>query len=99
MTNQEKFLQIIVSPYITNKGYKIAENTSYVVFKVANRLTKLEIKKAVEFLFEVKVDAVKTINVKAKKCQFRRIAGRTKNWKKAYVKLQEGHNISFASAE
>ncbi len=97
--NQERLLQVILSPHVTNKAYEVAEETSYVVFKVATDATKLEIKKAVELLFEVKVDTVKTVNVKGKSRRFGRIEGRTKDWKKAYVKLQEGHDINFIGAE
>ena len=97
--NQERLLEVILSPHVTNKAYEVVEETSYVVFKVATDATKLEIKKAVELLFEVKVDTVKTVNVKGKSRRFGRIEGRTKDWKKAYVKLQEGHDINFIGAE
>lgn len=97
--NQERLLQVILSPHVTNKAYEASDRTSYVVFKVATNSTKLEIRKAVESLFEVKVDTVNTVKVKGKARRFGRIEGRTKDWKKAYVKLQQGHNINFISAE
>lgn len=97
--NQEKLLNVVVSPHVTNKTYNISDKTSYVVFKVVTNATKLQIKKAVELLFEVEVDCVKTVKVKGKRRRFSRIQGRTKDWKKAYVKLQEGHNINFTSSE
>lgn len=97
--NQERLLTVLLSPYVTNKAYDMADKFSYAVFKVATNATKKEIKQAVEMLFEVKVEAVKTLNVKGKSRRSGRISGRTKNWKKAYVRLQEGHDISFVDAE
>ena len=97
--NQERLLQVLLSPHVTSKAYEAADQTSYVVFKVATDAKKPEIKKAVETLFEVKVDSVKTVNVKGKARRFGRIEGRTKDWKKAYVRLAEGHDINFIDAE
>ena len=97
--NQERLMTVLLSPYVTNKAYDLADKFSYAVFKVSTDATKKEIKKAVEMLFEVKVQAVKTVNVKGKSRRFGRINGRTKNWKKAYVRLEDGHDISFVDAE
>ncbi|WP_119328268.1 50S ribosomal protein L23 [Cysteiniphilum halobium] len=97
--NQERLLKVLLSPHVTNKAYEVAERSSYVVFKVATDATKKEIKKAVEMLFEVQVEDVKTVNVKGKARRFGRIEGRTKDWKKAYIRLQEGHDINFIGAE
>lgn len=93
--NQERLLKILLSPHVTSKAYEAADKSNHVVFKVATDAKKLEIKQAVETLFEVKVDAVKTVNVKGKARRFGRIEGRTKDWKKAYVKLAKGYDISF----
>lgn len=97
--NEERLMQVILSPHVTNKSHDISEKTTYVVFKVATSSTKLEIKKATEMLFGVKVNAVKTVKVKGKSRLFSRIKGRTKDWKKAYVRLCEGHDINFISPE
>lgn len=97
--NQERLLKVLLTPHVTNKAYEAAERASYVVFKVATDATKKEIKKAVEMLFEVQVEDVKTVNVKGKARRFGRIEGRTKDWKKAYIRLQEGHDINFIGAE
>jgi large subunit ribosomal protein L23 len=61
--------------------------------------TKLEIKKAVEQLFNVKVKAVSTLNVKGKTKRTVRGLGKRNDWKKAYVSLEAGQDIDFASAE
>lgn len=97
--NQEKILKVLLSPHVSDKAYNESEKNSQVVFKVAKTATKLEIKKAVELLFEVKVDSVNTINAKGKVRRFGRVEGRTKDWKKAYVKLADGHDINFVGAE
>jgi len=97
--NQEKLMTILLSPYVTNKAYDLAEKFSYTVFKVSNGATKYEIKKAIETLFDVKVIKVKTINVKGKTRHFSRITGKTKNWKKAYVRLKDGHDITFIDSK
>ena len=97
--NQERLLKVLLSPHVTNKAYEVAERSSYVVFKVATNATKKEIQKAVEMLFEVKVEGVKTVNVKGKTRRFGRVEGRTKDWKKAYIRLADGHNINFVGAE
>ena len=96
---QEKFLKTILGPYVTNKTYDISSKISCVVFKVVLNSSKFEIKKAVESLFEVKVASVRTVLVKGKVRKRGRIEGRTKSWKKAYVRLHEGHEINFTGAE
>lgn len=97
--NKEKLFGILLSPHVTNKVYSISSNAPYVVFKVNIYATKYEIKCAVEELFEVKVNSVKTLNVKGKKRFFSRIYGNTKSWKKAYVKLYKGHDINFVGKD
>lgn len=97
--NQERLLKVLLSPHVTSKAHEAADRTSYIVFKVATDATKIEIKQAVELLFEVKVKTVRTVNVKGKARRFGRIEGKTKDWKKAYVRLQEGHDINFIDAE
>lgn len=77
----------------------LAETHSQIVFKVDTTATKLEIKKAVEQLFNVKVDSVSTLNVKGKTKRTVRGLGKRNDWKKAYVSLQPGQDIDFASAE
>ncbi|MCL4164354.1 UNVERIFIED_CONTAM: hypothetical protein GTU68_048387 [Idotea baltica] len=66
-------------------------------FKVSVDATKLEIKKAIEQLFEVKVDSIRTVKVKGKQKNFGRRAGKRKDWKKAYVKLADGESIDLGA--
>ena len=69
------------------------------MFKVATDANKLEVKKAVEQLFEVKVDGVRLVNVKGKTRRTKTGVGHRSDWKKAYVRLAEGQDIDFSVAE
>ena len=99
MSSQERLLKAVVRPHVSDKTYGLSDSNSTVVFQVARDATKLEIKDSVEQLFEVKVESVNVLNVKGKVRKFGRTQGKTKAWKKAYVKLAEGHDINFVSAE
>lgn len=98
MINQERLLTVLLGPHISEKGTLLGEANRQVIFKVASNANKSEIKAAVESLFNVKVDAVRVLNVKAKVKRFRGKIGVRKSWKKAYVTLKEGSEIQFASA-
>ena len=93
-------MTIIHTPVISEKATILAENKRYYVFKVALDATKLEIKKAVELAFstdskKIVVEKVRVCNFKGKNKVFKQRPGQRKNWKKAYVKLQEGCDIDF----
>jgi len=96
--NQERIMSILLAPHVSEKASFAADRGEF-VFKVAIDATKLEIKRAVELLFEVKVDAVTTSVVKGKTKRTGQISGRRSNWKKAYVTLEEGQDIDFVGAE
>ena len=87
---------VIVSPAITEKSTLVSEQNQ-VVFNVARRASKPEIKAAVEALFGVKVTAVNTLLRKGKTKRFRGIAGRQTDVKKAYVTLAEGQSIDVST--
>jgi large subunit ribosomal protein L23 len=93
--NQERLMRIILGPHISEKATRIAEKQRQIAFKVVPDATKLEIKKAVEQLFQVKVQTVTTCNVKGKVRHFKQTIGRCKSWKKAHVSLVEGYDINF----
>lgn len=95
---QARLLQIIHRPHISEKTTRIGEKYRQVVFHVAADATKDEIKKAVEMLFDVKLESVRVCNVKGKQRRFQQIAGKRKDWKKAYVTLKEGFDINFAAS-
>ena len=87
---------VIVSPAITEKS-TIASEQNQVVFNVAKKATKPEIKAAVEALFSVKVTAVNTLVRKGKIKRFRGTIGRQSDVKKAVVTLADGHSIDVAT--
>ena len=97
--NQERILDVLKSPHISEKATLVAERDNQIVFKVAVDATKLEIKRAVESLFEVEVKSVQTSNVKGKTKRQGQQAGRRANWKKAYVSLKDGQDIDFLGTE
>lgn len=95
--NQERILTVILGPHISEKATILSEDNNQVVFKVLNDATKAEIKLAVESLFKVEVKEVQTLIVKGKsKRSARGKMTRRSNWKKAYVRLEQGHEIDFA---
>lgn len=93
--NQERLLKVILAPHVSEKSTISAEMSNTLVFKVATDANKTEIKSAVESLFEVEVDGVRTVNVKGKSKRHGMRMGKRKDWKKAYVTLKEGHDIDF----
>ena len=97
--NQERIFKVLLGPHVSEKATVLADGKNQFVFKVETTATKLEIKKAVEQLFSVKVKAVSTLNVKGKTKRTVRGLGKRNDWKKAYVSLQPGQDIDFASAE
>ena len=94
--NQERLLQVLLAPQVSEKATDVADKNNQVIFKVAADATKPEIKAAVELLFKVEVDAVQVLNVKGKVKRRGAIAGRRKGWKKAFVCLKPGQEIQFA---
>jgi large subunit ribosomal protein L23 len=93
--NLERLHQVLVAPLITEKTSQAADRHHQVTFKVLPDATKLEIARAVELLFEVKVEAVQILNVKGKRKRFGRREGRRSDWRKAYVRIQAGQDIDF----
>ena len=85
--------QIIRKPVITEKGLAVKENEGTLVFEVAPTATKTEIKQAVQSIFKVKVDSVRTANFPGKERRRGKFAGYRPDWKKAYVKLKAGEKM------
>ena len=86
---------ILRRPLITEKATLMREVENSVVFEVGTRATKTEIKQAVEKVFNVKVEGVRTVHVRGRKARMGRHVGRKRSWKKAYVTLGEGDQIEF----
>lgn len=93
--NQDRLLQVLRAPQISEKATLIADRNEQVVFKVASDATKPEIKAAVELLFKVEVKSVQVANVKGKVKRTGRFTGRRKGFKKAFVCLKAGQEINF----
>lgn len=93
--NQERLMQVLLAPQISEKATFVADKNEQVVFRVASDATKPEVKAAVELLFKVEVDSVQISNVKGKVKRFRGAVGRRKGWKKAFVCLKPGQEINF----
>jgi large subunit ribosomal protein L23 len=96
--SQDHLYKVLLAPRMTEKSVAATESANQYVFKVAKTATKEDIKEAVQLLFEVSVDQVRTVNVKGKQKNFGRRAGYRSDWKKAYVRLAEGQSLD-ASAE
>ena len=96
--NQERVFKVLLGPHISEKATVLADSKKQFIFKVATDATKLEIKKAVEVLFNVKVAGVRTVNVQGKTKRTMRGMGKRNDWKKAYIALQSGQDLDFASS-
>ena len=96
---EERLMQVLLAPQISEKATYIADKNEQVVFRVASDATKPEVKAAVELLFKVEVKAVQVANVKGKEKRFGKMMGRRKGWKNAYVCLKPGQEINFAAGE
>lgn len=97
--NQERLLQIILSPHVSEKATIGLEKRNEYVFQVVNDATKSEVKDAIEFLFNTKVKAVRVVNVRPKQKMFRGFEGKRKGWKKAYITLQAGQKLDIIGAQ
>lgn len=97
--SQERLMKVLLGPHVSEKASVVADKDRQFVFKVMTDSTKPEIKAAVELMFKVSVTAVTVANVKGKVKRHQQQLGRRKNWKKAYVSLAEGQDISFAGVE
>jgi large subunit ribosomal protein L23 len=90
-----KDYQVVIEPFITEKAAFVGNDGRVIVLKVATKSTKLEIKEAVERIFKVGVDSVRTANYLGKFKRTVRGIGRKPKFKKAYVTLKEGQTIDF----
>ena len=97
--DKQRLMQVLLSPQVSEKSTFVGEKNNQYVFRVAPDATKPEIKAAVELMFKTKVKAVRVVNVKGKEKRFGRFEGRRRNWKKAYISLVQGQEISFQAAE
>ncbi len=86
--------RVLVAPLITEASTTAAELNKY-IFKVTQKATKVQVKKAIEALYQITVISVRTINVGGKKRMRGRVTGRTASYKKAIVTVKEGESIDL----
>ena len=97
--NQDRLFDVLLAPHVSEKSAAAGESSNQYAFRVARDATKPQIRAAVEKLFKVKVAGVSVLNVKGKLKANRYGAVKRPNWKKAYVRLADGHEIDFSVAE
>ncbi|MBX3664662.1 MAG: 50S ribosomal protein L23 [Burkholderiales bacterium] len=100
----ERLAQVLLAPVISEKSTHVGEKNNQVVFRVARDATKPEIKAAVQEMFgkkDEKLDilSVRIVNVRGKEKRFGKFTGRRSSWKKAYVSVKPGQEITFAEGE
>jgi large subunit ribosomal protein L23 len=100
---QERLLNVLLAPVVSEKSTFIGEKNNQYVFRVASDATKPEVKAAVELVFSTKdkklqVLSVQMASVRGKQKRVGRFLGRRASWKKAYVRLAPGHDIDFQAA-
>ena len=95
--NQERVFQILLGPHVSEKAAIVAEQSNQYVFRVSLDATKDEIRQSIEQLFKVTVNDVQTLRVKGKTKRNRYGLSRRLSWKKAYVRVEQGQEIDFAS--
>jgi len=97
--SKERLYKVLLSPRMTEKSTRVGESSNQYVFKVTTDSNKQAVKDAVEKLFEVNVESVRIVNVKGKSKSFKLRTGKRNDWKKAYVRVQEGQVIDFLGGE
>lgn len=96
--SEARLMNILRAPVISEKSSAAQQDKNTLVFKVLKDATKDEIKAAVETLFNVKVEAVRTLNFQGKVRRTARGFGKRSDWKKAYVTLPEGTQLDIENA-
>jgi large subunit ribosomal protein L23 len=94
--NEGHLATVLVAPIISEKATRVGEQQNQVLFKVLRSASKPEIKAAVELMFKVEVDSVRTVNQKGKVKRFGGRIGRRDHVKKAYVSLKPGQELNFS---
>ncbi len=97
--SKDKLYNVLLAPRVTEKTARVGEQGNQYVFRVASDATKADIRAAIEMIFEVSVESVRVANVKGKTKSFKARPGKRNNWKKAYVRVQEGQVIDLLGGE
>ena len=97
--SNNRLMNVLLAPRVTEKSTRVGEQSNQYVFRVVTDAEKSEVRDAVEMLFGVNVESVRIVNVKGKTKAFRNRQGKRSDWKKAYVRVQEGQAIDFLGGE
>ena len=97
--SKNRLYKVLLAPRVTEKTARLSANSNQYVFEVSRDANKADVRDAVEHLFEVNVESVQIVNMKGKTKAFRLRPGRRSDWKKAYVRLQEGQVIDVLGGE
>ena len=95
----DQLRSVLIAPHVSEKTTMLSQESGQIVFRVRPDSNKQQIKKAVEKFFDVKVSSVRTVSVNGKTKRFGARTGKTKNWKKAYIKLAEGQNLDILNTD
>ena len=93
--NREQLMSVLIAPHVTEKTSLAMQNHNQYTFRVRRDATKTDVRKAIELMFDVKVAGVQVVNEVGKARRFGKLAGRTQDWKKAYVSLKPGQTIDY----
>ena len=93
--NREELMTVLIAPHVTEKSSLAMQNHNQYTFRVRRDATKLDVKKAVQLMFDVQVRAVQIVNEPGKARRFGGRTGRTQDSKKAYVSLAKGQAIDY----
>lgn len=97
--NDQRLYQILLAPHVSEKTATAAEMQGRHTFRVVPDATKIEVRKAVEKIFDVTVRSVQVVNMPGKTKRFGSRQGKRSDWKKAIVRLAEGQDIDFMGME
>jgi large subunit ribosomal protein L23 len=97
--NGNRLYGVLLTPRVTEKTARLSADSNQYVFEVASDAEKDDVRKAVEHMFDVNVESVRIVNVKGKTKSFKFRRGRRSDWKKAYVRIQEGQVIDVMGGE
>ena len=94
----ERLMSVLLAPHVTEKTTQGMQQHNQYTFRVRRDASRLEVRAAVELMFDVQVATVRVVNEPGKARRFGKTPGRTQDWKKAYVRLADGHAIDYEAA-
>ena len=92
---REGLMNVLLAPHVTEKTSLLQQDKNQYACRVRRESTRTDVRRAVELMFEVKVEGVQVVNEPGKKRRFGARNGRTQDWKKAYVRLAAGQTIDY----